>query len=270
MTCQQIDDFLDRRWQDPQSRLPEDVISHLEGCARCRGLVDWAQGRSPQPTLPGGLESRVEKTILESLRPVSPLPSAGVFTLAFLGVFVLVLLVGVWARGGVYSPGVMTARQLVTISAILAAGAVVLAASLSAQIAPGSRTRIPPKALVLSVAGALLVALAVLFPWTRDATFWSWGVGCLLFGLRWAVLAAILLSLLIRRGAALFPSAIGATTGLFAGLVGVSVIHLGCLNVTAPHLAIWHAAVPLSSALVGFTVGSVLGWKASPDDAPRP
>jgi hypothetical protein len=127
---------------------------------------------------------------------------------------------------------------------------------LSRQVSPGAHYRIPPRALVFSVATAFLCLSLLLLPWRATSRFWSWGLMCFSFGSVLAAVATIPLWMLVRRGAILSPGLTGAATGLLAGLLSTTVVHLGCANTTAPHVALWHAGVPIFSALVGFLLGS--------------
>ena len=195
--------------------------------------------------------------MLGSLGPVSPLPRTGILVLGFLAVFAVVLAAGVSVRE-VRSFPVMSTLQFAAVGSILAAGVVLLAASLGRQMIPGSRHRVPPAWLLLSVAVVFWVALALLFPWQpHSGSYWVWATKCYSVGASFAALAAVPLWLLVRRGAILWPALTGATTGLLGGLMGATVIYLGCWNPTAPHLAVSHAAVPISSGLLGLFLGTL-------------
>jgi len=255
MTCRQIDALLDEGRNRPASALPRAAADHLSACQRCRGLFELLEGPSTQFSLPPAVGAGIEKMVLRSLQPVSPMPSHWVFLLSFLGVFAVGILLGstLVGAGGLQR---MAAPPFLALSAILLAGGVLLSCSLSRQLTPGARHQMTPLLLAPLILAAFVVVAAVGLPWRWSSRFWVWGPACAGFGLLWSLLAALPLVWLARRGAVLRPAAAGASAGLLAGLVGAAVIHLGCLNVTAPHAALWHAAVPLTAALAGLLLGS--------------
>jgi len=263
VNCRQIDEFLNPAWTAPRARFPPAVAEHLRLCPACRQLVQWVQTGASYREVPYGLRKEIEKSLVRSLQPVRPLPSARVVAAVFAVFVALILAVGASFKG-IRSPGVQSASQLFTIGLILAAGSALLAGSLSRQLTPGALYRIPPRLLVFSILMTLSSGFVLLFPWRPDPTFWSWGWSCFRYGSLWTILTAIGLWLLVRRGAILSPVLTGATAGLLAGFTGAAIIHLGCLNVTAPHLAIWHAAVPAAGALAGLLLGTAWERRARP------
>jgi len=62
-----------------------------------------------------------------------------------------------------------------------------------------------------------MIAVAILFQFQHERNFWASGWYCLRLGCQLAVLAAVPLWLLLRRGAILSPSMTGRPTGLLAG-----------------------------------------------------
>lgn len=255
MTCKQIDAFLDQQWSGPGTPVPRNVAGHLESCAACRRLFRSLAGSATDRQPSAQVQSQIERAVIGSLEPVEPLAPARKFTFDLLAVFVLIA-AAVAAIVGVRAPWRMTGLQFAALTSALLVGAALLAVSLSRQVSPGARYRIPPKALVLSVAIAFLCLSLLLLPWRMTNRFWSWGLMCFSFGSVLAAVATIPLWMLVRRGAILSPALTGATTGLLAGLLSATVVHLGCANTTAPHVALWHAAVPIFSALVGFWLGN--------------
>lgn len=263
MSCRQIDEFLTSRPGGAPGSIPPGVAEHLQLCQACRRLVECVQSGASARQVPRGLQNEIEAALVKSLQPVRPLPSARVLAAAFAVVYALVLVVGASVKG-IHSVHVQSAGQFFTIGLILAAGSALLASSLSRQLTPGALYRIPPRLLVFSILMALSSGFVLLFPCRPDPTFWSWGWSCFRYGSLWTILTAIGLWLLVRRGAILSPVLTGATAGLLAGFTGAAIIHLGCLNVTAPHLAIWHAAVPAAGALAGFLLGTAWERRARP------
>ncbi len=261
LTCQQVDAFFDQQWGGRDAPVPRNVADHLEQCAACRNLLELLRRQGPERPVSAGVQSQIESTVLGSLEPVTLVPSTTGFVLAFLAVFALGLLVSVSITGlrGLHR---MNLVQVLVVGSVLVAGGVLLAVSLSRLVVPGSRHRIQPKVLVVSVAAAFLCALALLFPWKLEARAWYWNLSCFSVGSLLALLATFPLWLLVRRGAVLWPALTGAATGLLAGLVGATVINLGCPTITAPHLITWHATVPISCTLAGFLVGKLSGHRS--------
>lgn len=258
MNCHDVDKVLDGRWGRPAEAPPPEAAGHLRVCARCRELWNLAEtgaAETAAPALPEATRSRIEQAVLGSLEPVRPLPGAGRFVLGFLGAFLLVLLAGL-AFVGVRTPRIMSFSQFGGVSAVLLVGALAAAVSLSRQAIPGSRHGMAPARVVTLVVVSLAAVYALLFPWRLGRSFWTWGPLCALFGLLWAIPAAALLYGLLRRTVLLAPDVTGATIGLLAGLASESVVHCGCMNITAPHVTVWHAGVPLTTALVGFLLGA--------------
>ena len=254
MTCKHVDEFFDHQWGGPNAAVPLDVAKHLEQCETCRNLSGLLRRSWPERRLSERVQSRIESAVLGSLEPVSLVPSTTKFVFGFLAVFALGLLLSV-SITGLRGLRVMSLEQVVVVGSVLIAGGVLLAVSLSRLVVPGARHKIQPKVLVVSVALAFLCALALLFPWKASGRTWSWSLTCFSVGSLLAVLATFPLWMLVRRGAVLWPAITGAATGLLAGLVGATVINLGCPTITAPHLLAWHATVPISCTLAGFLVG---------------
>ncbi len=261
MTCRQIDEFLDHQVSGADPSLPQWVAEHCRDCERCRKLLELLRGKLPDQELPRSLQSQIESAVLGSLKPVSPLPSTRGLMLGFLATFTLLSLVGVMMMGG-GALRVMSIWQFASVGLILGTGAVLLAISLSWLMVPGSYQRIRLKALIFCVAAAFLFALALLFPWRTEGMFVTTGLRCATAGFVLIAPASVCFWLLVRRGAILSPGLAGATTGLLAGLTGAMVLHFGCVIAKAPHLIVWHAGVPISSALAGFVLGKVAAHRS--------
>ena len=255
MTCNQIDAFLDQQWHGPGTSIPRNVARHLEQCAACRKLLASLDGPAPGAQPSRQVQSQIENAVLGSLQPVKPLAPAWEFTRDLLAVFVFILVAGM-AIAGVRSPWRMGRWQCAALTSVLVGGSVLLAVSLSRQISPGARHRISPRALIIAVATAFLGGALLLLPWRMTSPFWLWGALCFSFGSVLAAVATVPFWLLARRGAILSPTLTGASIGMLAGLLSATVVHLGCANITAPHVALWHAAIPVFTALVGFRLGS--------------
>jgi hypothetical protein len=255
MTCNQIDAFLDQQWHGPGTSIPRPIALHLEQCATCRTLLASLDGSGPGAQASPRVQSQIENAVLGSLQPVKPLAPAREFTVDLLAVFAFILVVGM-AIAGVRAPWRMGRWQCATLTSVLVGGAVLLAVSLSRQISPGARHRVSPRALIVAVATAFLGGALLLLPWRMTSQFWLWGGLCFSFGAVLAAAATVPFWRMARRGAILSPALTGATIGMLAGLLSATVVHLGCANITAPHVALWHAAIPVFTALAGYRLGS--------------
>ncbi len=258
MTCTQIDEFLDNQGRSPTASFPQWAAQHCRNCERCRKLLELLGEKPPAHEFSPHLQSQIESSLLKSLQPVSPLPSTGRLVLGFLGVFVLLLVLGIM-MGGTGARRVMSLWQFAGVGLILGAGTVLLATSLSGLMVPGGYRTARAKALVVFVVAAFILALGLLFPWQTEPMFVTAGLRCALAGFVLMGPASVSFWLLVRRGAVLSPGLAGATTGLLAGLVGPVVLHFGCPITSAPHLLVWHAGVPVAGAFGGALVGSFLG-----------
>ncbi len=267
MTCEQIDRFFDQQWSGRDQAVPQQVAEHLQKCEPCRQLFRLVRRTAPEWEVSPEHQARLTGAVLESLEPVLPLARRQ-FTLDLLGAFLVILLLGI-AVAGVRSPWVMSAGQFVTVTLVLAAGAVMLALSLARQVTPGSAQKIQPGVLLAAIAATFSGSLLLLFPWDMSGRFWFRGLLCFSFGAVLACLATVPLWMIVRRGALLSPALTGASTGLLAGVLSAVVIHLGCPMTTAPHLAIWHAAVPVFSAFAGFLLGHFSGDHPAGSSGPR-
>ena len=139
----------------------------------------------------------------------------------------------------------------------LAASAILLAISLVRQIVPGSKHTFSPATLPLAIWTGLMTMMATTFRSKQDSTFMASGLTCMKNGLTYAIPAAFLLWLTLRRGAILFPKLMGAAAGGLAGLIGLSVLEVNCPNLNVFHVLVWHGGVILISSLGGVLVGAV-------------
>jgi hypothetical protein len=258
MTCTQIDEFLDDPASSRAATFPGWVDEHCRRCERCRSLLELLRSKAPVMPAVSDLESLVERTVHRPLEPVSPLPRARTFAMVFLGIFALLAVGGISLMGSAATRA-MSAWQFVGMGSILGAGAVLLSISLSRQMRPGSYHRIRPGILALLLPSVCLLAYAGLFPWMIDSKFLTSGMRCASVGLLSAVPPGMCFWLVTRRGALLSPGVAGATAGLFSGLLGALILHFGCVLVQAPHLVLWHGAVPVMSAVFGFLLGQLSG-----------
>jgi hypothetical protein len=130
-----------------------------------------------------------------------------------------------------------------------------LAYSLVQQMVPGTRHRISPRLLPVGITISLMIAMAVLFQFQHERNFWGNAWTCIRAGTPFGALAAVPFWLMLRRGAILAPALTGAATGLFAGLVGTSVLEIHCPNLDASHILVSHLGVAILCALAGLVIG---------------
>jgi hypothetical protein len=98
-------------------------------------------------------------------------------------------------------------------------------------------------------------AIAILFQFQHEQNFWGNGWACIRAGTPIGILAAVPIWLVLRRGVLLAPSLTGAATGLFAGLVGTSVLEIHCPNLNASHILVSHLGVAILCTLAGLISG---------------
>ena len=87
---------------------------------------------------------------------------------------------------------------------------------------------------------------------------------CMKSGLTYAIPAAFLFWLLVRKGAILYPKLIGAMAGALAGLIGLSVLEINCSNLNVFHILVWHWGVVLISSAAGALLGAACGILGTP------
>jgi hypothetical protein len=256
MTCKNIDEFLDFPDRVRDACLPAGVARHAEECERCRKLLEFFQASTPEEKIRPEVQSEIETVLRQSLAPVAPLRPPNFFASVFFAIFFCLPLAAILLLG---SAQVMTATQTILVAALLLGGGLLLAISLSRQMAPASRHRIHPKVLHVLTVSVFLLAVVLLFPWEFEGDFLRRGMLCSLHGLMFAIPSAFAFWLIIRRGATLALPVLGVTTGLLAGFAGAMVLHFHCDVPEASHLAIWHVGVPIFCGLAGYLLGKLSG-----------
>jgi hypothetical protein len=201
------------------------------------------------------LLERVAHSIHASLRPVRPLPPTWALTGGLVLICTAVALAGA-ARTGFHGIAKLGLLERVLIFSTLGILAWVAGKEFVGELIPGSRHRVRPGVLLIIVSVALLGVFALLFRNYRTEHFISTGIACLLTGLLLAIPAAFLSGLLLRRGFAVNSVSAGLVGGALAGLCGVTMLELHCVNFEALHVLVWHTAVvPVSAA-----AGALVGW----------
>ena len=256
MTCRDMDDIISSHAGD--SVLGPQSAAHLVHCARCRSLTNLldevAAGDGLRPS--ERQLRRIQTTIAAGLKPVRPLPLSRIFLFAVAIIFLLVAAAGAFLLG-MNGWRALTISQRSAVFMTLAASAILLTISLARQIVPGSKHAFSPATLPLAILTGLMIMMAATFRSQQDSAFMARGLTCMKNGLTYAIPAAFLLCLTLRRGAILFPKLIGAAAGGLAGLIGLSVLEVNCPNLNVFHVLVWHAGVVLISSLGGVLVGAV-------------
>ena len=258
-SCQQVDDYLDERFREA-GELPEEVSSHVRSCPRCGKLLGWIVEVPPEKSAPGELAASIAAQLDGDLEPVKPLPSNTVLVFRFLAVFgALGVLFTLWmGPAGIEQ---MNLPQIVLVAGLLAAGAILLALSLSWQMAPGTYQRVPVKVMVGAFAAGFLVVVAALFPWNVQGVLDA-GWGCTRIGMMMAVPVGGILLYLAMRGAPLSYPALGASLGAASGLLALTVLQFSCHMQEASHIILWHGAVVLLSIGAGYGLGLLADYFA--------
>lgn len=250
MDCRDIERAIgDHHRVDPLHLSPE-AMQHVAGCQSCRDLVALFASPDPVSPVPPSLVRELEQRIAQDLEPVKPLPPPAFFGALFALVFVAAVALGVVLLRPV-GLKLMNSWTAAAILGALALSVGLLILTLTRQMIPGSRYRVPPAPLPIAVLSALTLLLGALFPFYTLPHFWKSGFTCLAIGLGFAAPAGLAFFRLLHRGALMSPRLTGATAGLLAGLVGTSVLEIHCPLLEASHIVIWHMAVPVLTALAG-------------------
>jgi len=253
MTCKDVSQSLiDGTMAFP---LQSEVGDHLRVCAHCRELLAVLTLPIPEASPSPASIRRIESRIVADLRPVRPMPSKSQTFAAFVVVFIVTVALGVF-RLGAFAIAVMSPIQTAMSAGALAISSGLLASSLVNQMVPGSSYRISPRLLPLCVMLSLLTVFAVLFHFQDEQNPWAGYWACIRVGAAIGALAAVPLWFVLHRGTILSPAMTGAATGLFAGLVGATVLEIHCPNLNAWHILMGHLGVPAFGALMGLLAGA--------------
>jgi hypothetical protein len=210
-------------------------------------------GKTPHEVDAAAIE-RASKAVLPSLKPVRPLPSAGVIAMVMQFVFVVVA-VGAATYLGFNGIRVLNGAEGAIIFFVLGSLARLAASAGAAEMSPGSKRPVNPLVLLGTCTVGFVAVFAVLFRDYRLDRFVAEGVPCAVAGLAVAAPAGFLLWLVVRRGMVLNPTAAGISLGTLAGLAGLGMLESHCPVLKAMHLMVWHIAVVPLSGLAGYLVG---------------
>jgi hypothetical protein len=262
MNCKDVARALSER-----PRLPPQAQEHVNSCKRCQELVSALDVPvAVDPPSPETLR-QIADAMVTNLRWVRPVAPARYFFGAFVGIFFSVAALGGY-RMGAFGIAVMTPLQTAAILSALAVSAGLLAYSLVHQMVPGGRPRSSPRLLPVGITVSLTIAIAVLFQFHHERNFWGNAWACVRAGTPIGVLAAVPISLMLRRGAILSPGMSVAATGLFAGLVGTSVLEIHCPNLDAWHILVSHLGVAFLCGLAGLVIGLAVEVRGDAADFP--
>lgn len=217
----------------------------LQVAARCAG--------GPQPASIEQVTVSLRAS-LRRVRPVWPVWGEAVLV-AFICVVVGIAGAALLGPGGLYK---LHGGEIAWLFPLL--GAFVAAAALLAvrEMRPGHSRLLPAGWLMAIITGAVVAAFAVVFHTPGWVRFFAQGLICLKAGLMFALIAAVVLAAVLRRGYAVDPSAAGLLAGTLAGFAGVTMLELHCTDFQAQHVLIWHVAVLPCSALIGLLAGRLL------------
>jgi len=236
------------------SPLTNQAQDHVTSCKACQELIRALDPPVSEDTPSSVTLRQIAEGMTTNLQPVRPVAHARYLFGALVGIFVSIVATGVY-RMGAFAISVMTPLQSAAIVSALAVSTGLLAYSLVQQMVPGSRHRISPRLLPVGITISLVIAMAVLFQFQHERNFWGNAWACIRAGTPFGVLAAVPVWVVLRRGAILSPALTGPATGLFAGLVGTSVLEIHCPNLDASHILVSHLGVAILCALAGLVIG---------------
>ncbi|HEX5431520.1 MAG TPA: NrsF family protein [Bryobacteraceae bacterium] len=244
-----------------EQELSETARQHIQKCECCLSLYTWLSQTAPGADVSAELRGRIAKSLTHSLGPVAPMPAARIRAAQYFCAFLAVAAAAVAVLGapGFLKLSLWQAASLVT---VLGAGAALLSISLGWQTAPGSLPRFSAWAAIGLLAGGFLACACLLFRWESPQAFFTQGWHCSATGVGVALVAAVLLWKLTRRGAALNLTALGGTIGAISGLAGITVLEFACPRHGALHQAVWHGGVLAICIVLGVAAARLLQRRA--------
>lgn len=210
--------------------------------------------RAPTEAPSAGRLDAIRMAATRSLSPVRPLPSTATLILFVVAGF-LAFSVLATVPVGFFGYYCLLLNQKLAYYAVILLSAMVLAASLVAEIIPGSKRRVAPGISMISALVAVVLVTFVLFPQPDFFRFVRRGLPCLELGTLCAATSGFLVYLLIRKGFSSAPVRTALAAGLLAGLAGFAVLALHCPILNVAHILVWH----LGPMPIGAAVGVFLG-----------
>jgi len=256
MTCRDIDELMSSS-PGNTARTPE-AVEHLVKCQDCRTLMSVLRQRGQPAALPEAQVNRIQARITKNLKPVRPLAPSR-FLCACAIIFFCIVAIGAMPFG-MNGWGALSMPQKIAVFATLATSTVLLAVSTIGQMVPGSKYSLAPAALLIEILTILGIVLGAAFRPHEEPAFVANGLGCMKNGLTYAIPAAFLFWLLVRRGAILYPKLIGAAIGGLSGLIGLTVLEFNCPNLNVFHILAWHWGVVLLSSAAGSLIGAAVEY----------
>ena len=254
MTCREIETSL--VLYAAGAPIPPEAAAHIAGCESCRRvLAAMRQSDAPEPPS-AGLLRQIQADLRANLKPVKPLPPAGIFILGFLLIAMAAVAIGA-SHLGITGWIALGPLRRTAVFASLAGAFGLLSTLLAREIVPGSRILLDWRAAVAGVFALLAAIFATLFDFHAEPAFVATGLVCLAIGLECALPVAVFSWLILRKGLVLHPIAAGALTGLLAGISGLTLLEIFCPNPDKYHILVWHIGAALASTIGGAIVGSI-------------
>jgi hypothetical protein len=229
------------------------VRAHIEECENCREFARIVELPSAGAQMDPSQICRLKKMIVRDLRPVRPLRPSWLFLSAFALSFIGLSYLGMLYLG---SNGwfILMPVQRIAVFSTLAGSAGLLAFSLVRHMVPGQKSPLRLGLLPIGLFVLLCLVVASVFQVRTDPHFLRSGEACLKAGIPYAIPAAFVFWLILRRGAILSPRACGAITGMLAGLVSTTVLEVQCPNLNVWHILVWHIGIALLGLVAGVLI----------------
>ena len=253
MRCRDVEQLLSISSARAAPALTPSVRAHIESCTSCRQFARIVELPIRDAEVDASQIDHLQNMILENLDPVRRLLPSWGFLSAFLFVFAALSYAGVLYLGP-YDWFVLMPAQKIAVFSTLAASAGLLAFSLVKQMVPGQKSLFRPGLLPIGLFVLLCLVIASVFQVRTDPHFLRSGEACLKAGIPYAIPAAFVFWLLLRRGVILSSRAIGATAGMLAGLVSTTVLEVHCPNSNVWHILVWHVGFALLGLIAGLFI----------------
>jgi hypothetical protein len=229
------------------------VRAHIDECKSCQQFGRIVELPSTDVQMDPSQIDRLQKMIVRDLRPVRPLRPSWIFLSAFALIFLGLSYLAVLYLGS-YGWFVLMPTQRVAVFSTLAASAGLLAVSLVRHMVPGQKSPLRLGLLPIGFFVLLCLVVASVFQVRTDPHFLKSGEACLKAGIPYALLAAFVFWLILRRGAILSPRVTGAIIGMLAGLVSTTVLEIHCPNLNVWHILVWHVGIALLGSVAGVLI----------------